>query len=61
MKTAEIKEKITKIIDQLPEDKLPEALALITEFSETAAQDKRRKLVEQIIKEDYELLKKLSD
>jgi hypothetical protein len=40
---------------------LPDVLAELTKIRETAARAQRGKFVEEIIEEDYELLKRLSD
>lgn len=58
MGTIEIKKAIAKILDELPEEVLPDVLVQITKVKEAAV---RKKFVEEIIKEDYEVLKRLSD
>ncbi|MFA6249576.1 MAG: hypothetical protein WC615_21740 [Mucilaginibacter sp.] len=61
MDTIEIKKAIAKILDELPEEILPDVLAEITKTKEAVARAQRGKFVKEIIKEDYELLKRLSD
>jgi hypothetical protein len=61
MDTIEIRKAIAKILDELPEEVLPDVLAELIKTRESAARVELGKLVELIIKEDYELLKRLSD
>jgi hypothetical protein len=61
MDTIEIKKAIAKILDELPEEDLPDVLAELIKIREAAASAQRGKFVKEINKENYELLKRLSD
>jgi len=58
MTPAECKIEILKVIDELPEELLPEILDLLNKLRSHSAQVRRRELIKQILKEDARLFRR---
>jgi hypothetical protein len=60
MTTLELKTKIIKAIDNVPEDALPELFNYVNSIQPSPKKD-IRKIIDRIIKEDAALLKRLAE
>lgn len=62
MTTVQLKKEIQKILDQLPDEVLPDVLGFLTALKSVPSEKIRlAKFIKQTLKEDKELLQKLAD
>jgi hypothetical protein len=61
MTTLELKTRIHKAVDNVPENALPELLAYVNSIEQSLNDEDFKKIVDRIFKEDAEVLRRLAE